>query len=123
MREKLIELLEEAPGHASNEVYSFGEIADHLIANGVIVDDGSLPKIVGKKNCRFGNGKWVFNIRLKWQGKDWCIAHEIPTDDLCSTFFMKKMAENYKHLYDQVKKERDAAIDQLEKHGIKFDGA
>jgi hypothetical protein len=35
--EKLIELLEEAPGHANTEVYSFAEIADHLIANGVTI--------------------------------------------------------------------------------------
>jgi hypothetical protein len=28
-----------------------------------------------------------------------------------------------RYLYDQVKKERDAAINRLEKHGIKFDGA
>ena len=37
MREKLIELLENAPGQANNEVYSLAEIVDHLIANGVTI--------------------------------------------------------------------------------------
>lgn len=44
--EQLIKLLEEAPGQANNEVYSFAEIADHLIANGVTIP-------VRCKNCAF----------------------------------------------------------------------
>ena len=46
MREKLIELLESAPGHANNEVYSFAEIVDNLIANGVRIP-------VRCKDCKY----------------------------------------------------------------------
>lgn len=46
MKEKLIDLLEAAPGHANNEIYSISEIADHLIANGVTIP-------VRCKECRY----------------------------------------------------------------------
>ena len=38
-REKLIELLDQAPGHANSEIYSLEKIVDYLIANGVTVGD------------------------------------------------------------------------------------
>ena len=37
MREKLIELVATAPGHANYEIYSIAEIVDDLIANGVTI--------------------------------------------------------------------------------------
>lgn len=38
-RERLIELLDKAPGHANNEIYSLDEIAEFLIANGVVISN------------------------------------------------------------------------------------
>lgn len=91
-REKLIELLQvEIYPH---EAKSPAEVvADYLLDNGVILDDGSIPKIVDKKNCRSDNAGWYFNIRLQWHGKDWFIAHEIPTGDLCKQCFMKNLSQ------------------------------
>ena len=39
MREKLIELLEEAEGLVNNDEPSLEQIADHLIAHGVTIQD------------------------------------------------------------------------------------
>ena len=55
MREKLIELLEEAPGHANNEVYSFREIAVFLVANGVTIP-------VKCKDCKWWHDQRCTNI-------------------------------------------------------------
>ena len=41
-REKLIELLEQAPGHANWEIFSFDDIADYLIDNGVTIQNQAI---------------------------------------------------------------------------------
>ena len=59
MREKLIELLEEAEGQVNNDVPTLEQIADHLIANGVTI---ATENNVG--------GKWIpVTERLP---ADWC---------------------------------------------------
>jgi hypothetical protein len=47
MREKLIELVATAPGHANYEIYSIADIVDDLIVNGVTIP-------VRCKDCKHG---------------------------------------------------------------------
>ena len=79
MREKLIELLEEAPGHANNEVYSFYEIADHLIANGVtIVANCQWDTVFYERNGTLATYSHIcpeckyFYRNVKFKGHNYC---------------------------------------------------
>lgn len=80
-RERLVELIEQAEGLKNNDFPSIGELADHLIANGVIVtpckvgdivwnvcaDDIVRPWKVKFRTYDDREGWWIF---LDWEGED-----------------------------------------------------
>lgn len=81
-RGKLIELLEAAPGHANNEVYSFAEIADYLLANGVAIP-------VSCEDCKYyKEGELLapnkFCFRLKHPTENRQVGYNFCNDDYCS---------------------------------------
>ena len=81
MREKLMELVATAPGQASYEIYSYVEIADSLIANGVTIP-------VRCKDCKYRRGDFFggFVCRLHKglamvTDESFCSYGERRTDD------------------------------------------
>lgn len=65
MREKLIELLEEAEGLVNNDVPSLEQIADHLIANGVIIKSdcencaSATTRVIDKLHGEIAKHRWI----------------------------------------------------------------
>lgn len=75
MREKLIELLDQAPGHANSEIYSLEKIADHLIANGV-----TITKIVTPEKEPLQDEYWGY-----WGTCPACLSSNPWDSNFCSS--------------------------------------
>ena len=94
VREKLVEVLKQAPFEGKVLDEWWGEekikrIADHLISNGVTVQewisvDDRLPKTDGIYivcDCRLNGNLWIHTAGFRKASSSWCELHGVYYDD------------------------------------------
>ena len=124
-RERLVELIEQAEGLKNNDFPSIGELADHLLANGVIVlpapigltvyeirARGNRPTLYGSRKVDFGiMSKLYFESAiaqgLEFYVKDKSFVKYDKTRWNKTVFATKEEAENTLKHFKNTLKERE----------------